>query len=89
VLESTEHGAGRVMLHGFRPHVDSAEAEVMPLWRARLAEPRRAGAWARAGREGLCPQHLSACWFSARMRIPAGQHWYHATGVEALFEVEG
>ena len=88
LMESTEHSAGRALLHGFRPHADSALAEVMPLYRSRLAEPRRPGRWARPDRDGFCPQHLSARWFSARMRIPAGQNWYHATGVPAVFEAE-
>ena len=89
LLESAEHGAGRVMLHGFRPHADCASAELMPLFRTRLMDARRAGAWSSPGREGLCPQHLSARWFSARMRIPPGQNWRHVTGVEAVFEEEG
>ena len=88
LMESTEHSAGRALLHGFRPHADSALAEVMPLYRSRLAEPRRPGRWARPDRDGFCPQHLSARWFSARMRIPAGQNWRHATGVEAVYEGE-
>ena len=83
-----EHGAGRVMLHGFRPHADCARAELMPLFRTRLMDERRAGTWSSPNREGLCPQHLSARWFSARMRIPAGQNWRHATGVEAVCEEE-
>jgi len=89
LLESTEHSAGRVFLHGFRPHADSAVAEVMPLFRTRLMDVRRAGPWSRPDREGLCPQRLSARWLCARMRIPAGQNWRHATGVEAVYEGEG
>ena len=81
LLESAEHGAGRVFLHGFRPHADCAFAELMPLFRTRLMDARRAGAWSSPSREGLCPQHVSARWFSARMRIPAGQNWRHVTGV--------
>ena len=89
LLESAEHGAGRVFLHGFRPHADAPLVESMALFRTRLGEPRRGGPWSRPGREGICPQHLSARWMSARLRIPAGQDWSRASGIEALVEEEG
>ncbi|MBR6674188.1 MAG: hypothetical protein IKL39_05650 [Mailhella sp.] len=88
LLESAEHGAGRVFLHGFRPHADAPLVESMALFRTRLGEPRRGGPWSRPGREGFCPQHLSARWLSTRLRIPAGQDWSRASGIEALVEEE-
>ncbi len=88
VMESAEHEGGRLFLHGIRPHADAGKIEVMPLYRARLSEAPRPGPWSAPDREGVCPQHLSSRFFSARLRIPAGESWRHATGLEALVERE-
>jgi hypothetical protein len=40
-------------------------------------------------RDGVCYQHLSTVYLAARVRVPAGQNWKAAVGVEALVELEG
>ena len=77
------------MVHGLRPLVDSGAAEALPVYRAREMDARRFGAYARQQRDGVCYQHLSTVYLAARVRIPSGENWSHAVGVEALIEQEG
>ena len=90
VLETGEFGGQRMMLHGLRPLVDSAEARALPLYRTRQMDAMRVtGRETRQNREGICHQHISASYFAARVRIPENVNWTHAVGVEALYEEEG
>jgi hypothetical protein len=78
-----------VFLHGFRPLVDSGAAEAMPLYRSRQQDARKGGKYSKQQRDGVCYQHLSSVYLAARIRIPAGETWRNAVGVEALVEAEG
>lgn len=90
IIETGEFGGQRMMLHGLRPLVDSAEARAAPLYRSRQMDAMRAAApETRQNREGICHQHISAAYFAARIRIPQNSEWTHAVGVEALYEEEG
>lgn len=90
VLETGEFGGQRMMLHGLRPLVDSAEALALPLYRTRQMDAeRKAGQETRQNREGICHQHISASYFAALVNIPGNVNWSHAVGVEALYEEEG
>jgi hypothetical protein len=89
VIDTAEQGGDRVFLHGFRPLVDSGAAEAMPLYRSRQQDARRGGKYSKQMRDGVCYQHLSSVYLAARVRIPAGQNWKAAVGVEALVELEG
>ena len=89
VIDTAEQGGDRMMVHGFRPLVDSGAAQAMPVYRAREMDKRRFGNYSKQQRDGVCYQHLSTVYLSARVLIPAGEDWSHATGVEALVEAEG
>ena len=89
VIDTAEHGGDRMMLHGFRPLVDSGAAEAMPLYRSRQQDDRRGGKYSKQMRDGVCYQHLSTVYLSARVKVPAGEAWRSAVAVEALIEPEG
>ena len=89
VIDTAEYGGDRMMLHGFRPLVDAGKAEAMPLYRSRQQDARRGGAYTKQQRDGVCYQHLSTVYLSARIRVPAGENWRSAVAVEALIEPEG
>jgi hypothetical protein len=89
VIDTAEYGGDRMMLHGFRPLVDSGKAEAMPLYRSRQQDARRGGKYSKQMRDGVCYQHLSTVYLSARIRVPAGENWRNAVAVEALIEPEG
>jgi hypothetical protein len=89
VIDTAEQGGDRVFLHGFRPLVDSGAAEAMPLYRSRQQDARKGGKYSKQQRDGVCYQHLSSVYLAARIRIPAGETWRNAVGVEALVEAEG
>lgn len=87
-LDTAEHGGDRMMLHGLCPLVDDGAVFAMPLYRGRRMDARRAGPCTAAGRDGVCPQHVSAVWMAARVQMPEGGSWSRAWGVEALVEKE-
>ncbi|HJD98011.1 hypothetical protein [Mailhella massiliensis] len=89
VIDTAEHGGDRMMVHGLRPLVDAAAAGALPVYRNREMDARRFGAYTKQQRDGVCYQHLSTVYLSARVKIPAGENWNHAVGVEALVEAEG
>lgn len=89
VIDTAEYGGDRMMLHGFRPLVDSGKAEAMPLYRSRQQDARRGGKYSKQQRDGVCYQHLSTVYLSARIRVPAGENWRNAVAVETLIEPEG
>lgn len=89
VIDTAEQGGDRMMCHGFRPLVDSGAAEAMPLYRSRQQDVRKAGKYSKQMRDGVCYQHLSTVYLAARVKIPAGEVWRNAVGVEALVEMEG
>ena len=89
VIDTAEYGGDRMMLHGLRPLVDSGNAEAMPLFRSRQQDARRGGKYTKQQRDGVCYQHLSTVYLSARIRVPAGENWRNAGAVEALIEPEG
>ena len=78
-----------MMVHGFRPLVDSADAQAMPVYRSREMDARRYGTYTKQQRDGVCYQHLSTVYLAARVKVPTGATWSHAVGVEALVEAEG
>ena len=59
------------------------------MFRNREAEMKRATPYSRQSRDGVCYQHRSAAYFSARVKIPAGDQWINGFGCELLFEEEG
>lgn len=89
VIDTAEYGGDRMMLHGFRPLVDSGKAEALPLYRSRQQDARKGGKYAKQMRDGVCYQHLSTVYLSARVKVPAGENWRNAVAVEALIEPEG
>lgn len=89
VIDTAEQGGDRMMIHGFRPLVDSGAAQAMPLYRNRQQDDRRGGNYSNQQRDGLCYQHLSTVYVAARVKVPAGENWRNAVGVEALVEMEG
>lgn len=89
VIDTAEYGGDRMMLHGFRPLVDSGKAEALPLYRSRQQDARKGGKYSKQMRDGVCYQHLSTVYLSARVKVPAGENWRNAVAVEALIEPEG
>ena len=89
VMDTAEHGGQRMMLHGFRPLVDSGNAQAMPIWRILQKNQRRYGKFSRQQRDGICYQHLSCDYAAARVMVPASENWNAATAVEAILETEG
>lgn len=89
VVDTAEIGGQHMMLHGIRPIVDRGDAECCAMFRDREAEMKRATAYSRQSRDGVCYQHRSAAYFSARVKIPAGDSWINGFGCELLFEEEG
>ena len=89
VIDTAEQGGERMMLHGLRPLVDTGAAQALPIYRSREMDARRFGEYSKQQRDGVCYQHLSTVYLSARVKIPKGEDWSHAAGVEALFEKEG
>lgn len=89
VVDTAEQGGDRIMVHGFRPLVDAADAQALPVYRNREMDARRFGAYTKQQRDGVCYQHLSTVYLAARVKVPAGAIWSHAVGVEALVEAEG
>ena len=89
VIDTAEYGGDRMILHGFRPLVDTGKAEAMPLFRSRQQDASRGGSYTKQQRDGVCYQHLSTVYLSARIRVPAGENWRNAVAVEALIEPEG
>ena len=89
VIDTAEQGGDRMMVHGLRPLVNSAAAQAMPLWRDRQMDARQGGEYSEQERDGVCYQHLSCNYLAARVKVPAGEEWSHAVGVEALIEKEG
>ena len=89
VIDTAEQGGDRMMVHGLRPLVDAAAAEAMPVYRSREMDGRRFGKYSKQQRDGVCYQHISTVYLTARVKIPAGVNWSHAVGVEALVEAEG
>lgn len=89
VIDTAEQGGERMICHGFRPLVDSGAAQAMPLYRSRQQDTRRGGEYRTQMRDGVCYQHLSTVYLAARVKVPAGESWKAAVGVEALVEMEG
>ena len=78
-----------MFVHGFRPLVDSGKAEALPIYRSRQQDARKGGKYTKQQRDGVCYQHLSTVYLAARVKVPAGEAWRSAVGVEALVEMEG
>jgi hypothetical protein len=89
VIDTAEYGGSRMMVHGFRPLVDSGNAQAMPIWRILQKYGRKNGKYSSQQRDGVCYQHLSCDYVSARIKIPAAEEWRNAVAVEALIEEEG
>lgn len=90
VIETQEIGGDRIMVHGLRPLVDRGDAKSLPIYRTRQEEQPKYGPLREQSRDGVCYQHLSTNYLSARVVIPAGgTAWRDAHGVEALTEIEG
>jgi hypothetical protein len=89
VIDTAEYGGSRMMVHGFRPLVDSGNAQAMPIWRILQKYGRKNGKYSSQQRDGVCYQHLSCDYVSARIMIPAAEEWRNAVAVEALIEEEG
>ena len=89
IIDTAEQGGDRMFLHGFRPLVDSGKAEAAPLYRPRQQDARKLGKFSKQMRDGVCYQHLSSVYMAARVKVPAGENWKNAVGVEALVELEG
>ncbi len=90
VIETQEIGGDRMMVHGLRPLVDRGDAQALPIYRARQQDQPKYGPLRSQSRDGVCYQHLSTTYLSARVVIPGGgTAWRDAHGVEALIEPEG
>lgn len=89
IIDTAEAGGKRMMVHGFRPLVDGGNAEALPIWRILQMNGRQAGEYSQQMRDGVCYQHISCDYVSARVKLPFGEGWTRALGVEALVEEEG
>jgi hypothetical protein len=89
-LTTEEKGGQRVFIHGVRPLVDGAEAEVSILYRDFQRGPCKAKPCGRASRlDGRHPVHLSTRYARVRVDIPAGAEWSTAIGAELFVDQEG
>ena len=90
VIETQEIGGDRMMVHGLRPLVDRGDARSQPIYRDRQQDIPKYGPLRSQSRDGVCYQHLSTVYLSARVVIPGGgTAWRDASGVEVLVEPEG
>lgn len=96
LIDTSESGGERMMLHGLRPLVDSkprndgsTTVKAMPIYRYRQQGNRLPGIYSGQMRDGVCYQHISCVYCAARVNVPAGTDWQHAVAVEALVEKEG
>ena len=88
-LTTPEFGGDRIMVHGLRPLVDCGSAEALPVYRTRQMDHQDFGEYAPQSRDGICYQHISTVYLTSQVRIPAGEAWRHAVGVEMYIEPEG
>ncbi len=89
VVDTAEIGGQHMMLHGIRPIVDRGDASCCAMFRDREGDMKRATDYSAQSRDGVCYQHRSAAYFSARVKIPAGDPWINGFGCELLYEEEG
>ncbi len=89
-LETAERGGERLMVHGARPMVDGAPSTVSIFHRASLMGiPREKACSTPWSQDGICRLHLATRYARARITIPGGVNWTHATGVDVYVEQEG
>ncbi len=90
-LETAEQGlmGSRVRVRGFRPICDAVEF----FGSVSRRETKQAAATYSTETEvnaiGTCPANVSTRYAKAKLRIPAGEDWEYAVGVEPDFGMEG
>ena len=91
LLETSEIGGKRMMLHGIRPLVDGGNiATASMVYRNFQHETPTAKACDTPSRfNGVCYSHVSTRYVRARVHIPYGRSWTHAVGCDFLSEDEG
>lgn len=84
-----ENAGQRMFVGGVRPFVDASDVQIAIKTREGQSDTAVFGAFTSIGPDGQCPQHVSARYMRARMKMPAGSSWSKAQGVEAQAEADG
>jgi hypothetical protein len=90
-FETPERGAEdkRMHVHGFRPLTDAGTVHGSLGRRETLSGARIFTAEVTSNSHGLCHFDKSARYVRARVRIPAGETWTYAAGIEPLVKPAG
>lgn len=90
-LETPEQevSGSRIDINNLRPETDAAEGYACIVGRARLSEVAEASEEAAMDDDGNAFILENARYARARLRIPAGVDWHHATGIHPEFRKAG
>lgn len=90
-LETPELGddGRRIFVRNARPVTDAGSAFVSVSGREEVEDGVSFGSESAKNAQGLCPQRISTRYARGRLRIPAGQSWTFASGIEPEFSIEG
>ena len=79
----------RMYVQGVRPITDASTVYGSITKRERQADSVTYSTETAANTQGICPQRASTRYARARVRIPEGETWTFASGVEPIFRLEG
>lgn len=90
-LETPEQGldAKRIRVNGIRPVTDAAGVMGSVVYRENAQTTATTSTETAIGADGMCPQRVSTRYAKGRLRIPAGETWTFAAGVEPDVRDEG
>lgn len=79
----------RMYVHGIRPITDAATVYGSVSKRERQGVDEEYSSETSVNETGISPQRVSTRYARGRIRIPAGEDWTFASGVEPIFRLEG
>lgn len=89
-LKTAEQGGDRrVFVRGFRPVTDASTVYGSVEYRETERASSSTSAETAVNAIGVCPQRVSTRFARGVVRIPAGEDWNYASGIEPDFVVEG
>jgi hypothetical protein len=80
---------GRAFVAGVTPRTDAATAYISTKSRARLQDSVVTSAETVTGVTGECPQRISSRYHRMKLRIPAGETWTYAQGLDVNARPDG
>lgn len=91
ILETAEQGGDnrRIFIRNARPVTDAPSVFVSVSGREEIEAGTAYDTETEINAQGLCPQRISTRYARGRMRIPAGQAWNFASGIEPEVALEG